>query len=259
VSAGGAPIGLPGPSYYEALATIEEGHWWYRGMRAIARSLLGARRGPLLDAGCGAGGFLAWSGSLGFAPLAGTDLSGDALTAAARRVPGADLRLAPLWELPFADGSFAVAACNDVLQHVEQARVREALLELRRVLRADGVLLLRTNGARRARVEAADWRVYDRGTLRDALREAGFRCVRLSYVNVAGSLLAAARGRGPAPPTATTHGIPRPTRGGGALRYGVLRAEAALLRVPGAALPYGHTLVALAEPSTTRSPVAADR
>ena len=49
------------PEYFTALAAVEDDHWWHRGMRAIAAALLGERRGALLDAGCGTGGFLAWA------------------------------------------------------------------------------------------------------------------------------------------------------------------------------------------------------
>lgn len=242
------PPGYP-PSYFTALAAVEERHWWHRGMRAIAASLLGdrvTRGGALLDAGCGTGGFLAWAERAGFDPLAGIDVSAEAVSVTQRRLPAADVRVAPVWQLPYPDGRFAVVACNDVLQHVEEAEESRALLEFRRVLAADGALLLRTNGGRRARRERSDWRVYDRRGLRALLRANGLRCERIAYVNGIGSLASLARGRVPHAPTDTWHGIPAvPSRGGG-VRYGLLRAEAELLRRLPAALPYGHTLVALA-------------
>src|SRR2546423_14208831 len=47
-------------AYYERLYALEGGHWWFRGMRAIAAALLAShyagRRGlTVLDAGCGTG------------------------------------------------------------------------------------------------------------------------------------------------------------------------------------------------------------
>jgi SAM-dependent methyltransferase len=242
---------LPGypPTYFETLAAVEDGHWWHRGMRAVAASLLGerlARGGALLDAGCGTGGFLAWAAQRGFGPLSGIDVAPQALDAARRRLPGADLRQAPLWELPFDGGAFAVVVCNDVLQHVEEQHEARSVQELRRVLARDGALLLRTNGGLRARRERADWRVYDRRGLRRLLRENGLRCERIAYVNGIGSLAALARGRVPHAPTGRSHGIPELPRGRARVRYGLVRAEAAALRRLPAALPYGHTLVALA-------------
>ena len=264
----GCEDGLP-PTYFRDLAAVEDGHWWYRGMRTIAASLLGdrlGRGGPFLDAGCGTGGFLVWAGARGFSPLVGVDIAPEAIEMARTRAPSADLRVAPVWELPFAADSFAVVACNDVLQHVPEGRAEQSIGELRRVLRPGGALVVRTNGGRRSRRERSDWRVYDRAELRAALESAGLRCERISHVNTAGSLVALARGRVPQAPTGDRHGIPRLSRWGGSLRYGLLRAEAAALRLPGVGLPYGHTLVALATrstsadtQSTTRSPVAAER
>jgi len=258
--------GVPLPDgYFEALARVEQEHWWHRGMRAVSEALLrGAlRRGPLLDAGCGTGGFLAWLSSLGVEPLAGVDPSAEAVERARTQVPAADVRVAELAVLPFPDASFAVVTCNDVLQHVDERDVERSLSELRRVLRPDGVLLVRTNGGRHARRERPDWRLYDRSTLVGDLEAAGFRCRRASYVNLVGSTAAAVRGRHPTAPTGTTHGIPAPPRHRRRLLEGLLRLEGGLIR-RGVRLPFGHTLVALAEPaaapaSTTRSPVSAER
>jgi SAM-dependent methyltransferase len=237
------------PTYFDALAAVEDDHWWHRGMRSIAAALLGgriARGGPLLDAGCGTGGFLSWAAAQGFSPLAGIDVFGEAIDAARARIPTADLRVAPISELPFPDASFAVVACHDVLQHVDEELVVRSLEEVRRVLHADGALLLRTNGGWRPRRERPDWRRYDRRGLRATLASGGFRCERLAYVNCAGSLAALVRGSVPHAPTETSHGIPERPRGGGGARYGLLRAEATIVRLPRGTMPYGHTIVALA-------------
>ncbi len=237
------------PTYFESLAAVEDDHWWHRGMRSIAAALLAGRierGGALLDAGCGTGGFLSWAAVQGFSPLAGVDVSAQAIDAARARVPAADLQVAPISALPFPDARFAVVACHDVLQHVEEELVARSLEEVRRVLHAEGALLLRTNGGWRPRRERSDWRCYGRRGLRATLAAGGFRCERLAYVNCAGSLAALVRGRVPHAPTATGHGIPERPRGHGRARYGLLRAEAAVLRVPHVTLPYGHTIVALA-------------
>lgn len=252
--------------YYRSLAAVEDGHWWHRGMRSIAGALLRdrvRRGGELLDAGCGTGGFLAWAASLGFDPLAGIDPSPEAVDAARARLPGATIERASLRALPFSDSRFAVVACNDVLQHVHVDETRASLAELRRVVRDDGALVVRTNGGRQARRSDPDWRLFDRETLVRELGEAGFRVERCSFVNVVGSAAAALRGRSPRAPSGSAHGIPAPTRRPRRALSGLLRLEGELVS-RGTTLPYGHTLVALAVPdgaaaSTTRSPVAADR
>jgi SAM-dependent methyltransferase len=240
--------------YYRRLHEADAAHWWSRGMRGIEAALLGDRLGvrgqSLLDAGCGTGGFLAWASGLGsFERLCGTDVSPEAIELAREVVPGADLRVAPLHRLPFDDATFDVAVLNDVLQHVREDEVGAGLGELGRALRADGVLLVRTNGVRHARREREDWRAYDAEALAAELRRGGFRVLRLTYANMVLSLWAAVLGRAPTSPTSERDGIPEP---GGAVKRALgsrlLAVEARYLAGPGRRLPYGHNLLAMAVP-----------
>jgi SAM-dependent methyltransferase len=250
-----SPLLAPGipPDYYDRIFDVEETHWWYRGMRDISAALLGARLTEpgrrLLDAGCGTGGFLGWALERGaFARAAGVDIGSAAIELARRRLPVADLRVAPLRALPFADASFDLVVSNDVLQHVDESDVGESLAELRRVLDVGGTLLLRTNGSRRLRRERHDWRAYDRETLREQLESAGFRCERVSYANTLLSLYGAIRGRAPRAPSEDRDGLPRSTPSDLVSTVGarLLRAEARWLAGAGRTLPYGHTLFAVA-------------
>jgi SAM-dependent methyltransferase len=242
------------PDYYVRLHAVEEQHWWHVGMREITAALLEDRlaRGDLnlLDAGCGTGGFLAWAAGTGsFERLCGVDISAEAVELARTTVPRAELHVAPVDALPFEDGSFDIAVLNDVLQHVEEPEVQAGLGELRRVLRSDGVLLVRTNGGREARRERSDWRLYDADALRAALSAAGFRPVRVTHVNALPSLWGAARGRSPAPPTTTSCGIPEQAgTAANVVGRGLLGLEARLLRHSRLSIPYGHTLLAIAVP-----------
>jgi SAM-dependent methyltransferase len=239
--------------YYRRLAEIDAAHWWACGMIRIEAVLLRPwleRGSPaLLDAGCGPGGFLAWAQTTGrFGALAGVDLSPEAIAVAQERVRAADLRVAPLDRLPFEDAMFHVAALNDVLQHVHEGVVEESLSELRRVLRRDGALVVRTGGARHSRRERPDWRVYDKASLRRELARGGFAVRRATYVNTVFSALGELRGRRPHAPTRESCGVPeRP----GALASGLgsvaLSLEARVLSM-GGSFSWGHTLVALAVP-----------
>jgi SAM-dependent methyltransferase len=239
--------------YFTQLDAVEERHWWHRGMRAISAALLGERLrtgGAVLDAGCGTGGFLAWLlHEGGFERACGIEPSEEALELARRRLPSAELRPATLAAVPFPEASFDLVVSNDVLQHVLEAELEESMRELRRVLRPGGALLVRTNGARRLRRERDDWRAFDRAGLVRLLEGGGVRARRATYANTLGSLLDTVRGRTPRAPTTTDHGIPAPGRSpldGVALR--TLLLEARYLARPGRSLPYGHTLLALAEP-----------
>jgi SAM-dependent methyltransferase len=247
--------GIP-PDYYRRIFEVEEHHWWYRGMRSVTAALLGdrlTRPGQrLFDAGCGTGGFLEWAlGRGAFGLVAGVDIGSGAIDLARDRLPEADLRTAPLRKLPFADGAFDLVVSNDVLQHVHEDDVAESMSELHRVTTGGGTLLLRTNGARRLRRERDDWRAYDRSTLRAQLEGAGFVCERLTYANTLLSLYGVARGRAPHAPSPERDGLPRaePSRFVTSLGARLLEAEARWLARPGASLPYGHTLFAVATPA----------
>ncbi len=242
---------VPG-DYYRRLREVDTGHWWHVGMHRIGEALAGdqlARGGRLLDAGCGTGGFLARMRDLGrFDRLCGIDVSAEAVELARRAVPEADVRVAPLDAIPFADREFELVSSLDVLQHVPAGALERSLAELHRVLRPGGTLLVRTNGGRHGRRERDDWRLYDAATLGAELRGAGFTVRRVTYANTALSLAAALLGRGPHAPSGETSGIPAPEHGlKAAAGSALLRLEARLLASPGARLPYGHTLFAVAD------------
>ena len=211
--------------YYERIHAADEGNWWYRGSRSIERALLGGRLQP--------GARL---------------LAYQAVDLARRRVPEAELQVAPLHALPFPDRSFDLIAMHDVLQHIPETELSASLGEIRRVLDDTGVVVVRTNGALRFRRARSDWRVYDRRTLRQTLENAHLRCDRLTYSNMIPSLFAAARGRTPQAPSELSAGVPPLDRSRIRARLAValLRAEARYLERPGTSIPYGHSLWAVA-------------
>lgn len=251
---GGRAPGVP-DDYYERIAAVEGGHWWHEGMRDLTAELLAARLDSsgqaLLDAGCGTGGFLRWAATTGaFDGLAGCDLSSHAIALARERSPALELHVAPLDALPFEDRRFDVLTVNDVLQHLPEDDVGASLRECRRVLRAGGHLLLRTNGARRARRERDDWRVYDRRSLGAEVVSAGFAVERITYAALLPSAWAAARGGSPRAPQAGERGrdgVPEPVSAvrdrAGRLS---LAAERRWLARTGRSVGFGHTLVAVA-------------
>jgi SAM-dependent methyltransferase len=105
-------------------------YWW------AARLVAGKR---VLDAGCGTGygsSILAESGATEVVAL---DIDSGVLEAARESVHQlVSLQLGDVRKLPFPDASFDVAVCFEVVEHVDEPET--VLDELRRVLRADGVL-----------------------------------------------------------------------------------------------------------------------
>jgi SAM-dependent methyltransferase len=89
----------------------------------------------LLDLGCGDGEFCAFAAGRG-AKVHGLDVEPDAIARAQEAVPGADLRLGLMENLPWDDASFNVVTAFNALQYALD--VEMALNEAVRVARPDG-------------------------------------------------------------------------------------------------------------------------
>lgn len=97
----------------------------------------------VVDAACGLGYGSAMLADAGAGSVTGVDLSAETIAEASRRAgstPGLTLVQGDLRSLPLADSSVDLACCFETIEHVE--RQAEAVAELRRVLRPDGVLLI---------------------------------------------------------------------------------------------------------------------
>lgn len=93
---------------------------------AMSRALIGLS-GSLLDVGCGRGELLELARAHGFAPVKGTEVVPELV--------GGDVMYGEAHALPFADASFDVVCCVDVLEHLTPADTVPVLKELRRVAR----------------------------------------------------------------------------------------------------------------------------
>jgi ubiquinone/menaquinone biosynthesis C-methylase UbiE len=88
--------------------------------------------GSVLEVGCGQGWLLALiADALPDAVLAGLDIRPEAIEYARGLVPLADLTVGDGVRLPYADGSFEVVVCSEVLEHVDEPH--RVLAEIRRV------------------------------------------------------------------------------------------------------------------------------
>lgn len=96
---------------------LEDTHWWFLGKRRLLAALLRnyARRGRVLDLGCGLGGVLREFEA--DAHCFGADGSRFALQNSRRRT-SAELVQANLAALPFRDASFDLVVALDVIEHL---------------------------------------------------------------------------------------------------------------------------------------------
>lgn len=154
----------------------------------------------LVDIGCGRGELLAGAVAAGVRAT-GVEYSPDAVALARATAPGAEVVLADARDVPLPDGSADAVAMLDVVEHLTAAELAAALAEARRILRPGGRLLIHTMPNRllydvtyRAlRLVARSWPADPRndherrmhvgeqtaGSLRGALREAGFAEIRV--------------------------------------------------------------------------------
>lgn len=248
--------------YYQRLYDVEDRHWWCRGVRAVAASLLEPCRGEraswrVLDAGCGTGVTLEWLSHLGLAGEGiALDLSIDALRFCQSRGQRAVLQGTAI-ELPFADASFDLIVCMDVVQHLPLPDGDlQAAREFHRVLRPGGLLLVRSNARRVGdppRSREKDYRRYDLGELGDVFTSAGFHIERLTCVNAIDAFrdrLFPRKMTEEMKQTHTDHGLPLRLLPPwlscvNQARYLALKAEGAYLRRRGRVIQHGHSTLAL--------------
>jgi SAM-dependent methyltransferase len=177
-------------SEYPLMYSVEDAHWWYRGMASITCALLDTafRRGGslrILDAGCGTGAAMT-SYLARYGRTWGIDVSAEALRFCRRR--GA-LRLAQASaeRLPFRPARFDLAVSFDVLYGAAVPSDLDAVREIRRVLAPGGRLLLRLPAyawMRRSHdVVVRGARRYSRRQVETLLRDGGFRVERVTYAN----------------------------------------------------------------------------
>jgi SAM-dependent methyltransferase len=170
----------------KAMLEVDERHWWYRGRRRIVRAELDrlpvGASARVLDAGCGSGRTL--QELTGYGEVSGIELDPDAAEVAAAKGCG-DVRVGRLEELPWADETFDLITCLDVIEHTPDDRV--TLTELRRVCKPGGWLLV-TVPAYQALWSLHDaanhhYRRYGRRSLRQAAVETGWRIHRVTSFN----------------------------------------------------------------------------
>jgi len=229
----------------------EDRHWWYSGRRRVLRRVITSLNLPvdtrILDAGCGSGRNMVELAQLG--SVTGVELSPVSVEAARQRNVG-EVLMGSVTEMPFADDSFDLAVCLDVIEHLPDDRL--ALRELRRVIAPGGSLVVT--------VPAYQWlwsnhdvinqhfRRYNRTTLLRATADAGWTCQRSSYFNslllpLAAALRLLERARQQAPESSPDLWVP-PAPANWLLQQ-PLNLEAAVIGRSGQGLPAGLSLLAI--------------
>ena len=135
------------PGEYEVMSRVEEGHWWYRGLRDALVQTLG-RRAPnlpshprVLDAGCGTGrNLVCLRDTLKPSYLAGFDASEEALGFARDKVPEAQLFVSDICKPVLPEAELDLVTSLDVIYIPGSDRARPGLQDLVAALRRGGYL-----------------------------------------------------------------------------------------------------------------------
>ena len=164
----------------------EQSHFWFRGFRqymkpALARATAGLTAARILDCGCGTGSNLEMLKPYGNA--VGFDLTRIGTEFA--RAHGHRVAQASISDIPFRTGHFDLVTSFDVFQVLPDAVEQSAIVEMARVLKPGGWLLLHVAalpilyGKHSALSE--ETRRYTATTLRTLVEGAGFKIQRLTY------------------------------------------------------------------------------
>lgn len=164
----------------------EQSHFWFRGFRqymkpALARATAGMTAARILDCGCGTGSNLEMLKPYGNA--VGFDLTRIGTEFA--RAHGHRVAQGSIGDIPFRSGCFDLVTSFDVFQVLPDPVEQSAIVEMARVLKPGGWMLLHVAalpilyGKHSALSE--ETRRYTASTLRTLVEGAGFTIERLTY------------------------------------------------------------------------------
>jgi len=246
------------PEDFKALYELEEGYWWFVGMRKITATLLHVLLAPrprrILDAGCGTGFMLRWLRQYsGGQSVVGIDISPEGLAYCRKR--GEEiLAQCSVAQLPFPDGFFDLVTSFDVLVQLTPELAKTAFAELTRVLRRNGLLFIR--------VAAFQWLYsehdqalstqhrYTATELKDLWLRQGLETERVTYANTLLFPVAVAlrmfRGRNNRRPRSDVRPLPKYLRWLNPFLTQVLAAESVWLKRVRWRLPFGLSVIAVA-------------
>ena len=164
----------------------EQSHFWFRGFRqymqpVLARATAGVPSPRILDCGCGTGSNLEMLRPYGSA--VGFDLT--RIGSQFARAHGHRVAQASISDIPFRTGTFDLVTSFDVFQTLPDAVEQSAIVEIRRVLKPGGWMLLHVAALDilhgKHSVLSEETRRYTRPSLRALVERGGFTIERLTF------------------------------------------------------------------------------
>ena len=186
MSAGRIACSSPVDRLLELTYQAEQSHFWFRGFRqymrlSLARATAGVSSPRILDCGCGTGSNLEMLRPFGDA--FGFDLS--AVGTVFAKAHGHRVARANMAVMPFKDATFDLVTSFDVFQVIPDVIEQAAILEMQRVLKPGGRLLLHVAALEilhgKHSVLSEEKRRYTPASLRSLVESAGFRIERMTF------------------------------------------------------------------------------
>lgn len=173
---------------YKNVYQNEENHFFYKGNHNLVLSLIefsfkDKKRLKILDAGCGTG--LLAKKMETFGDVWGVDFSEEAVKFSKKR--GINVKKANVTDLPFKENSFDLVVSVDVIYHKSIKDDKKALEEFYRVLKPEGILILRVPANRWLNL-THDTHVHTRERysikqIEGKVKKTGFQIQKISFVN----------------------------------------------------------------------------
>jgi len=144
--------------------------------------------GNILDAGCGPGQFSRFLIERGFECI-GIDLSREMIKIARERIPEGRFEIMDIRKLDFKNATFDGVLAWGVFLHIRKSDSRSAILELKRVLKPGGFLMMHEKEGNKEGIEELDdgdkkrlyWiRLWKEQELLETLKNCGFEIVSFS-------------------------------------------------------------------------------
>jgi len=239
----------------EATFQAEREHFWFKGFRQfvtplIEQAVAEVPHPRILDCGCGTGANLSLLRQHGDAY--GFDLT--ALGVRYARDHGQHrVARASATHVPFASRAFDLVTSFDVLYCLQDDQERQAIVEMARVVKPGGMLIVNVAALEMLRgghsILSEEVRRYRRAMLQERIEPAGFEVIRMTYTNATLFPLMLAvrtlqRITGMSAADDTTKEIALPSKPVNTALTALLSLEARALRVTN--MPFGSSLLCLA-------------
>lgn len=178
------------PLVYKKMYEHEDVFWWHKGMRKITEKLLThyCKKGAelkILDVGCGTGGWFSLLSQYG--SVYGIDRSDEAIHYARKRGIAYSVVQGNIDALPYENNTFDIISCFDVLYHKCVSDEQAVLHEIYRVLKQDGMLIIREASYDwlRSQHDTLVWtrHRFKSDELQLKLSAAGLIVIKCSYLN----------------------------------------------------------------------------